>query len=94
MTVRWDWDEQAALARREEERDHAEHLVRMLRVTLTERAARAYGDADTALLARIGPFEATTADYNFHKGRANAYRDVLSLLGPEEPERYDPNEPF
>ncbi len=81
-------DEQAALAHREEERDHCVHLVRMLRVTLAARADRCDDASDSARR------DALVLDAAYHAGKRDAYRDVLSLLGPEEPEQYDPEAPF
>ncbi len=81
-------DEQAALAHREEERDHCVHLVRMLRVTLAARADRC---DDASADARQSNLLLTAAH---NDGKRDAYRDVLSLLGPEEPEQPDLDGPF
>lgn len=75
-----------ALGHREQERDDAERLLAMLRVTLTERRER-------ALQIAAEPRQLDVQRYR-HIGRAQAFRDVLSLLGPEETYVDDGTEPF
>lgn len=75
-----------ALGHREQERDDAERLLAMLRVTLTERICEweAHGEQ----------WRHSTSGSYFCQSAVNAYRDVLSLLGPEETYVDDGTEPF
>lgn len=69
-----------ALGHREQERDDAERLLAMLRVTLNARIEAIRMERATARY-RTGS-ERWCADLD---GRVFAYEDVLCLLGPEEP---------
>ncbi len=76
-----------ALGHREQERDDAERLLAMLRVTLTERVEDHFAELDRG-------FPVDDLETMRLAGRIAAYRDVLCLLGPEETYVDDGTEPF
>lgn len=75
-----------ALGHREQERDDAERLLAMLRVTLAERSDEALNEAH----AHRGDL----AHEWYWRGRCSAFSLALSLLGPEETYLDDGTEPF
>lgn len=77
-----------ALGHREEQRDDAERLLAMLRVTAQNREKHSRDEADAA------DADGCHVEGDYWSGAADAWAIVLSLLGPEQPETYNPNEPF
>jgi len=77
-----------ALGHREQERDDAERLLAMLRVTLADRIKDR--EPRATHYANCG----RTTEAAAVEGAMHAYRDVLSLLGPEETYVDDGTEPF
>lgn len=75
-------------AAREQERDDAVRQLAMLRVTLNAWIERLTDELEEAAI--YGTTERTTR----RLGEGDGYRKVLSLLGPEEPDTYDPEAPF